>query len=253
MTTASIGELVGWRVKAMQEGKRFERTPRRQSYDEHDPRAQIFRPICAGRTADALRWRDKLLQVAREYNTHHKKDGKREGPLGSNGLWVLEVLLGYVDFATGRCEPSIDTLCAKARLARATVVRAIEALKAHGFIDKVRRTRRTGRAIGEGPQREQISNAYAFATKLAATVQQRFAQLVGGRKRADEIQARKKAEAAERAALLAKPLSALGSALHPADASMARVINALGAHFEAPPSIAPSASSVTREYPASGI
>jgi len=34
------------------------------------------------------------------------------------------------------------------------------------------------------------------ATKLAATVQQRFAQLVGGRKRAEAIQARKKAEAA---------------------------------------------------------
>lgn len=58
MTTASIGDLVGWRVKAIQEGKRFARTPRRHSYDEHDPRAQIFRPICGGRTADALRWRD---------------------------------------------------------------------------------------------------------------------------------------------------------------------------------------------------
>lgn len=253
MTTASIGDLVGWRVKAIQEGKRFARTPRRHSYDEHDPRAQIFRPICGGRIADALRWRDKLLQVAREYNTHHKKDGKRDGPLGSNGLWVLEVLLGYVDFATGRCDPSIDTICAKARLARATVVRAIEALKAHGFIDKVRRSRRTGRAIGEGPQREQIANAYAFATKLSATVQQRFAQLVGGRKRAEAIQARKKAEAAEREALLAKPLSSLGSALHPDDAAMARVINTLGSHFDTAPYIAPSASSVTGEYPASGI
>jgi DNA-binding transcriptional MocR family regulator len=93
---------------------------------------------------------------------------------------VLEVLLGFVDFASGRCDPALDTICAKARLARATVVRAIEALKAHGFLDKVRRTRRTGRGPAEGPQREQISNAYAFATRLAATVQQRFAQLVGG-------------------------------------------------------------------------
>ncbi|HIQ17815.1 MAG TPA: hypothetical protein EYH41_07420, partial [Novosphingobium capsulatum] len=125
MTTASIGDLVGWRIKALQEGTRFERTPRRNSYDEHDPRARIFRPICGGRVGDALRWRDKLLQVAREYNTHHKKKGEREGPLGSNGLWVLEVLLGFVDFASGRCDPALDTICAKARLARATVVRAI--------------------------------------------------------------------------------------------------------------------------------
>jgi len=253
MTTASIGDLVGWRVKAIQEGKRFERTPRKHSYDEHDPRAQIFRPVCGGRTAEALRWRDKLVQVAREYNTLHKKKGEREGPLGSNGLWVLEVLLGFVDFATGRCDPAIDTICAKARLARATVVRAIEALKAHGFIDKVRRTRRTGRSACEGPQREQITNAYAFATKLAATVQQRFAQLVGGRKRAEAIQARKKAEAAERQALLAQPLSGLGSALHPGDRQMARVLDALGTHFDGQPSCAPSASSVAGEYPASGI
>jgi hypothetical protein len=68
--------------------------------------------------------------------------------------------------------------------------------RAHGFIDKLRRTRRTGRSAWEGLQREQITNTYTFATKLAATVQQRFAQLVGGRKRAEAIQARKKAEAA---------------------------------------------------------
>jgi hypothetical protein len=118
---------------------------------------------------------------------------------------VLEVLLGFVDFASGRCDPALDTICAKARLARATVVRAIEALKEHGFLDKVRRTRRTGRGPTEGPQREQISNAYAFATRLVAAVQQRFAQLVGGRQRAEAIQARKKAQAAERQALLARP------------------------------------------------
>jgi DNA-binding transcriptional MocR family regulator len=166
---------------------------------------------------------------------------------------VLEVLLGFVDFTSGRCDPALDTICAKARLARATVVRAIEALKAHGFLDKVRRTRRTGRGPAEGPQREQISNAYAFATRLAATVQQRFAQLVAGRKRAEAIQARKKAEAAERQALLAKPLSGLGSALHPTDPGMARVLNALGAHFDGLPSDGPSASSVTGEYPAQGF
>jgi hypothetical protein len=148
---------------------------------------------------DALRWRDKLLQVAREYNTS-QEEGRARGPLGSNGLWVLEVLLGFVDFASGRCDPALDTICAKARLARATVVRAIEALKEHGFLDKVRRTRRTGRSPTEGPQREQISNAYAFATRLVAAVQQRFAQLVGGRQRAEAIQARKKAQAAERQA-----------------------------------------------------
>jgi hypothetical protein len=162
---------------------------------------------------------------------------------------VLEVLLGFVDFASGRCDPALDTICAKARLARATVVRAIEALKEHGF-DKVRRTRRTGRGPTEGPQREQISNAYAFATRLVAAVQQRFAQLVGGRQRAEAIQARKKAQAAERQALLARPLGTLGSALHPGDKQMARVLDAIGARLDEASSSSPSASSVSREYPA---
>jgi hypothetical protein len=162
---------------------------------------------------------------------------------------VLEVLLGFVDFASGRCDPALDTICAKARLARATVVRAIEALKEHGF-DKVRRTRRTGRGPTEGPQREQISNAYAFATRLVAAVQQRFAQLVGGRQRTEAIQARKKAQAAERQALLARPLGTLGSALHPGDKQMARVLDAIGACLDEASSSSPSASSVSGEYPA---
>lgn len=248
MSATPIGDLVGWRVDAMLKGERIQRTPRRNSYDENDPRAQIFRPICKGNRAEALRWRDKLLQVAREYNTHHKKAGEREGPLGSNGLWVLEVLLGYVDFATGRCEPALDTICKKACLARATVVRAIEALKAHGFIDKVRRTRRTGRTRAEGPQREQISNAYAFATGLVDGVRKRFAQLIDGRRRAAAIQEKKRQEAEARAEALAGPMGALGTALHPQNAPIARVLDSIGSLFDRP-----SASSVSGEYPALGI
>ncbi|RVU03951.1 hypothetical protein EOE18_13945 [Novosphingobium umbonatum] len=245
MSGASIGELIGWQVAALQSGQRIgNRTPRRDSYDENDRRAQIFRPIAGGNTAEALRWRDKLLQVAREYNVLHKEKGKREGPLGNNALWVLEVLLGFVDFGSGRCDPAIDTICAKAKLARATVVAAIERLKEHGFIDKVRRTRKTGRARSEGPQREQISNAYAFAVNLKDKVRQRFAQLVGGRKRAAEIQAKKKAEAEARAAALNAPTGRLGSMLLPNDPALAGALDRLGAHFEGD-----SASSVTREYP----
>jgi hypothetical protein len=97
----------------------------------------------------------------------------------------------------------------------------------------------------EGPQREQISNAYAFATRLVAAVQQRFAQLVGGRQRAEAIQARKKAQAAERQALLARPLGTLGSALHPGDKQLARVLDAIGARLDEASSSSPSASSVS--------
>lgn len=243
MTATSIGDLIGWKVEALGRGERIHR-PRRNSYDENDRRAQIFRPICAGKTNEALRWRDKLLVVAREYNTLHKVKGEREGPLGSNGLWVLEVLLSFVDFTTGRCDPALDTICAKAKLARATVVRAIEALKLHGFIDKVRRTRKTGRSRSEGPQREQISNAYAFAVNLKDKVRQRFAQLVGGRKKAQAIQEAKRQQAEARAAALNAPTSQLGSMLYPNDPQMAGLLDRIGAHVEGE-----SASSASREYP----
>ncbi|MBN9145352.1 MULTISPECIES: helix-turn-helix domain-containing protein [unclassified Novosphingobium] len=245
MSGYAIGDLVGWQVKALEKGGRISDRVRRESYDENDRRARIFRPICGGRTADALRWRDKLLQVAREYNTLHKRKGEREGPLGSNGLWVLEILLSLVDFTSGRCDPALDTICAKAKLARATVVRAIDALQDHGFLQKVRRTRKTGMAPTEGPQRQQISNAYAFAVALRDKVRQRFQQLVGGHKRAQEIREAKEREAQERAEALAAPTSRLGSILLPDDPRLARELDRLGAHFEAQ-----TASSVTGEYPA---
>lgn len=245
MSAYAIGDLVGWQVKTLKKGGRIGDRARRESYDENDRRARIFRPICGGRTADALRWRDKLLQVAREYNTLHKRKGEREGPLGSNGLWVLEVLLSLVDFASGRCEPALDTICTRAKLARATVVRAITALQHHGFLLKVRRTRKTGLAPTEGPQRQQISNAYAFAVALKEKVARRFHQLIGGRRRAKDIEETKARAAKERAAALAAPTSSLGSLLLPDDPQLARELDRLGAHFEAQ-----TASSPNREYPA---
>jgi DNA-binding IclR family transcriptional regulator len=49
--------------------------------------------------------------------------------------------------AKGRCDPALDTICAKARLARATVVRTICTLQHHRFLQKVRRTRKSERSL----------------------------------------------------------------------------------------------------------
>lgn len=247
MSAVDIGKLVGWHKKAQ---PRIASKARRGSYDENDRRARIFAPICDGRTADALRWRDKLIQTAREYDRHEKAPGDREGPLGYHGVWVLEVMLHLVDFGTGRCDPSLDTICRRAKLARATVVRAIKQLCEHGFLHKVRRTRLTGNAPSEGPQREQISNAYAFARDLKERVRQRFRQLFGGKKLAEEIRAAKRREAEAREAVLAAPLSARGAMLHPQDPAMAALLDRLGASLDKGQVSAPqSASSVTGEYP----
>jgi hypothetical protein len=109
---------------------------------------------------------------------------------------------------------------------------------------EARRTRKTGRAKGEGPQREQITTAYAFATKLAAKVLARFRQLFGGREAAQAVQAKKKAEVQKRTELLSAPTGGLGTSLFPNDPALAAKLNAIGAHFDTP-----SASLVTREYP----
>ena len=132
---------------------------RRNSYDVHDARAKVFRPIAGGEVASALRWRDKLVQTAQEYDDHHKEHGSRLGPIGDTGIRVLHTLLTRCcDFKTGRCEPSIETLMRYTRYARATVVHALARLRKHGFLDWVRRTRKTERARrrpagGTGDQR----------------------------------------------------------------------------------------------------
>ena len=69
---------------------------RRSSYDLHDKRAQVFRPIAGGRVGDALRWCDKLVQTAQEYDDTHKEYGARLGPVGDSGVRVLGVTSRFV-------------------------------------------------------------------------------------------------------------------------------------------------------------
>jgi DNA-binding transcriptional MocR family regulator len=83
------------------------------------------------------------------------------GALGLSGVLVLETLLyDFVDLMSGRLEPAIDTIAAKAKLARGTVVRALARLRAHGFLDWLRRTEPIEDADGAGPQVRQVTNAY---------------------------------------------------------------------------------------------
>ena len=56
----------------------------------------------------------------------------------------------------------LDALMRQTRLSPATAVRCLKQFNAHGFIDWIRRTERTGNAPGEGPQVRQVSNAYFF-------------------------------------------------------------------------------------------
>ncbi len=104
----------------------------------------------------------KILLAAKRYELAERQKGERTGPLGSVAIEVLEFFVNLVDFRTGRLEPSIDTIMGKVRRSRDAVVRALKALRAHGFLDWLRRYEPTGRE-GSGPQVQQASNAYRLS------------------------------------------------------------------------------------------
>lgn len=172
-----------------------DRKVRRDSYDVEDSRAQVFRPIGDGTKAGALRWIDALIRTAKEYDVVHRKPGTR-GPLTPYGIRVLEELLRLPNFRTGRLDPALDHLQKVTGYARATIVRALARLKLHGFLDWVRRSRKTGNDKEAGPQRAQTSNAYFFEIgRLAKSVRLRFQQLLRKREEAARLRASRVADA----------------------------------------------------------
>lgn len=103
-----------------------------------------------------------IVLAARRYELAARQPGARNGPLGGVAIEIMELLANLVDFRTGRLEPSIDTLMLKLRRSRDAVVRALKNLRAHGFLDWLRRYEPTGNE-GRGPQVKQASNAYRMS------------------------------------------------------------------------------------------
>ncbi|NKL59727.1 helix-turn-helix domain-containing protein [Rhizobium leguminosarum] len=103
-----------------------------------------------------------IVLAARRYELAGRQPGARNGPLGGVAIELLELFANLVDFRTGRLEPSIDTLMLKLRRSRDAIVRALKKLRAHGFLDWLRRYELTGNE-GRGPQVKQASNAYRMS------------------------------------------------------------------------------------------
>ncbi|WP_323055481.1 replication protein RepA [Brucella intermedia] len=80
---------------------------------------------------------------------------------------MLELFGNLVNFRTGRLDPSIDFLMLKLRRSRDAIVRALKALRLHGFLDWLRRYVPTGNE-GRGPQVQQTSNAYRLSLPARA-------------------------------------------------------------------------------------
>ncbi len=109
----------------------------------------------------------RVLLAARRYELLGRRAGRRNGPLGHIALEVLELLAHLVSYRTGRLEPSVAFLMAKLRRSKSAIYDALHALRAHGFLDWLRRYEPTGRE-GRGPQLRQTSNAYRLSLPARA-------------------------------------------------------------------------------------
>lgn len=121
----------------------------------------FWRPFAPGQVGDFMR-------AAERYDRTKRGQGQPQGPLGPIGLEVLRELLRLVDHATGRLDPSIDGLATRIRRSRDAVWRALKALKAHGFVDWIRRYVPAPTAGEAGPQVRQTSNAYRLTLPAVA-------------------------------------------------------------------------------------
>lgn len=111
--------------------------------------------------------RGKILKAAERYDDLTKPKGKRNGALGYTGIKVLRALLDFIDYRSGRLEPSYLAICRKTKLCVNAVAEALKRLVLHGFIDKKRRYEETGNTDG-GPAVRQITNAYRVMLPAAA-------------------------------------------------------------------------------------
>lgn len=123
---------------------------------------------------DRLQWRPisrrdarQIVDGARRYDRAGRQPGERNGPLGHVALEVLDYLANLIDFRTGQLDPALTTLMAKLHRSRDAIVRALAALRTHGFLDWLRRYEPTGNE-GRGPKLKQASNAYRLFLPPAA-------------------------------------------------------------------------------------
>lgn len=106
----------------------------------------------------------RIVLAARRFDFLNRRRGHRNGPLGHVALEVLDLLANLVNRRTGRLDPALDYLMGALRRSRDAIVRALRALRDHGFLDWLRRYVPTGVGPGErGPRVKQASNAYRIS------------------------------------------------------------------------------------------
>jgi hypothetical protein len=100
----------------------------------------------------------RIVFAARRFDRSTKKRGKRNGELGHVALEIIDFLANLMNRKTGQLDPSIAYMMQVLGRSRDAIVRGLQALRQHGFLDWLRRYEPTGEA--SGPQVVQTSNAY---------------------------------------------------------------------------------------------
>lgn len=109
----------------------------------------------------------KIIRAAENYDRAGRGRGARNGPLGSIALELLTLFGNLVHHRTGRLEPSLEWIMGKLKRSKDAVVRAMKALRDHGFLDWLRRFAPVV-SDGAGPQVRQCSNAYRLSAPARA-------------------------------------------------------------------------------------
>jgi hypothetical protein len=104
----------------------------------------------------ARRW-----HKARRFDRQTHTPGKHGGAIGPTGLAVLYALLfDFLDYTTGRLDPSYDAIAVKAGVCRRAAVSAVRRLKELGLLHWRRRCREDKDEVGRF-RLAQETNAYA--------------------------------------------------------------------------------------------
>lgn len=126
----------------------------------------------------------QIMQAARRFSWESMRaraKGKRRGALTDIDVQILEAMIFvFMDWKTGRLEPTYAAIAAKTGRGRATIAASLARLEKAGLLERMRRFKRIEGADGQKtPQVEQAPNAYRVS------LPQRLAALIGvGRRRA---------------------------------------------------------------------
>ncbi len=173
----------------------------------------------------------RVVLAAKRYELAGRQVGRRRGPLGHVGLEVIELLANLVSYRSGRLEPSLGYLMAKLKRSKDAIVRALAALRAHGFLDWLRRFELIEVVERAGPRVRQATNAYRLS--LPARAARLLGHLMSAPPLPDDVVAEREDRAAYSVTHKATlPLSEL-PLVEVEDDRLARVLGDLGRAVEA--------------------